>query len=181
MISTRKPYASKRKKEVCSDWLGMLEPAEIKERWAKSGKDGFYSIERLWLARFCVFPEVRDMAQEELRVAEEKRQAQQRALTERKQVVTAERENELTRIRASITGLDAETHGTVRAAAERAGDLYMSQHIPRTLKQCIAIASSENLVAFGSVIAYLAGVGVRVIAAKCNSDDIWEETHDKAD
>jgi hypothetical protein len=53
--------------------------------------------------------------------------------------------------------------GDVRKAAIRTAELYLDSSAGRELKQCIAIASQEEDVAWESIQAYLAGVGVRKI------------------
>ena len=171
----KKPFAKKRRVEACEEWLGFLEPAEIKDRYPKQGSSGFYAIERIWLARYCVFDEIRAMFRADLQEKEDRRQARTKALAEQKQAVSQQREEDLTSIRESIEGLDAETHGTVRGAAMHASELYRSQHIPRTLKQCIAIAAAQHLVSFGAVSGYLAGVGVRVMWARVFANELYGE------
>ena len=71
----------------------------------------------------------------------------------------------------SRRALGLETHGSVRKAAIRATVLYLGSPIPRTLKQCIAIAANEHVVAWGAIQAYLAGVGARVLWAEDGGED----------
>jgi len=63
--------------------------------------------------------------------------------------------------------------GDVRKAANRAGELYLGSPVPRTLKQCLAIAAREEEVAFASIRSYLAGVGVRALFAE-NDGEVRE-------
>jgi len=166
-----KPYGSTRKRTLQTDWLLSLEPTDIRERFFVSGKQGFYKHERAYLAEHCPYPEWKlqfatQVAESELAAAE--RFAKVKAARDEKE---RKRLSAVEDAKSALRGLKSETHGTVRAAALRAAELYLESDWARTLRQCVVIAAAQHETTYAAVYAYLAGVGVRVILADSCVDE----------
>ena len=106
---------------------------------------------------------------------EEETRARKAAERDRKAEAREERIEARKRLMAeSLVAHKEQYPGDVRKAANRAAELYLGSPVPRTLKQCLAIAAREEEVAFASIRSYLAGVGVRALFAENSGADFKE-------
>lgn len=159
------PMRANRKRAAQADWLMSLTMEEIERRLPKSGGDGFYRCERVFLSEHCVFETIREKLKSE--VDEQRRRIQEVASTQRelKAAKAVRLQSRVDEAQEHIDALTRETPGEVRDAAMRAAELYVSGAVPRTLKQCMCIAASEHMVAMWAVQSYLCGIGARTLWA----------------
>lgn len=162
----RLPRREERRSGCVRWWLDGLDAEECLLRWPHQGAAGFYAHERTYLLDFTQHPEVRARAQRE-RAERDRRRAEVEAAKHGADLEAARH------ARTALEGLQTETPGTVADAALRASQLYMNERVPRSLKQCIAIAASERLVAWQGIQGYLAGVGARVLWARIDPGAVW--------
>ena len=162
------PYRRTRKKWLCKEWLDSLAESDIQKMLPGSSKPLYVHEIRYLAERSPAAKAIQD--QRDNRAAQralerslqaDEREAQEAEVRERMQAAwEAHRES---------------TAADVRHACYRVGELYFNSPIPRTLKQCIAISASENSVSFGSIQAYLCGVGVRSLTAFKHGDKSYSE------
>jgi hypothetical protein len=165
-IPAQKPRRWSRQSVTERAWLDSLPLQEVLTRWERQGAAGFYVHERDYLGWASQYPEVRARFEQD-RAERERKRAEVAAARHRTDVEAASAS------RIAVEGLRTETPGTVADAALRASRLYMDSRIPRTLRQCVAIAASEHLVAWQAIHAYLAGVGARVLWAQIDPEAVW--------
>lgn len=152
---------SRRKNGLDTSWLTGLSAEDVKRRWPVSGLAGLYEHERQWCANHQD-TEVRELAI-----------AYWNAKAERLQQTTLANGLKAGSVKALVLQHVKGGNHSVRDAAHRASTLYMDNPIPRSLKQCIAIAAAEHQVSWSSIELYLAGVGVRVLWSSLTPEEIW--------